>query len=320
MDDRHNQYPEVCYAHKLNIPNEYSCHILPLRRSRFLVQQSHSKFKTSSVQSHPMNRTVSSIREAIRSFLDSAAIDETVEIEARLGLICDRLTGQRITFNTLYPVIFGKNARGTNFRSGVSHADWRKWLGRIGSNSEPKHSADTVSIFPRGLRMIESSGQRIFQKKERINQITIYMPEHPYDVRVSFSSEVELDGDFARDLLRTQQDDPDIEMPSSDSVSEQDYPSSKKTEYLTQPMITRRRDRKSFQCSDFSFDFTRVATCGRRGPRSSSKEAVYEVEVEVTNKEYDRNAFVSIIMNMASTSVLASPEAPSDAVSQSHVS
>lgn len=231
------------------------------------------------------------ISSHIRVFLETTRFGDTVELEARLGRLCNPITHERISFDTPHPVVFGKGARGMVFNSGVDQQFFEKLKGRCGGFPVVR-SRDCVSVLENNFRKIESDVSTVYQKKFKSSFITIYCPGHSYDVRVSFSNEIEVSPNEVAGLETDDETDhsgvtEELENGSEEKIKK--YRATKPVKHV------RHRERESFVLKDYVFDFTKV----NKSKKTQNAKVTYEVEIEVKNPDYPKDEFISMILNLA---------------------
>lgn len=213
-----------------------------------------------------------SLENIIIDFLKDKT-NKNYEIEARLGRIISKITNQRISYYTAHPVIFNKVPSEMKFISGVD-ADHHKLLQKnlFGDkydeiNLERKYEDHTeISNKVRRIKIISENNENIlYQEKIRLHDITIYLPNNIYDVRLSISQEINVDS----------------------------------SKFVPQNIsIKRTRKRNSYLCKDYSFDFTIVKN-EYKNQKEDDALKTYEAEIEVLNKEFDKSEFVKMILNFS---------------------
>lgn len=185
--------------------------------------------------------------------------DKCLEIEARLGVILDRKTGTRIDLGAAHPVIFMSQKSEFYFQSGVTSPFFQK----VNQNLSCLKSSriEEVVIIKNKVRTIYSDGKKTIMRKVRLRTFEIHFPSCRYDVRISFSKEELLNREEEMRIVK------------------------KKVEGFR-----RERDRISMSASSYKFDLTSI---------KSSNQFIYEIEVEITDFDFDRNEFFNILENLA---------------------
>lgn len=219
--------------------------------------------------------------DQISSILEKHLLDKDRkinEVEIRLGKLINKITKKRVNFPTQHPIIFDYTPSEFEFKGGVDKNDFvyikNKLFNKIMEDTdlEIQHktrSKDLVSVSKQSIRKIEGLDDdnnvisTKYEKKTRIKNITIYLPNYIYDVRLSFSVETASSEEAFKKLGVT---------------------------------VKRNRSRESFALKNYSFDFTKV-----RQPKSLSKneeEPIYEIELEITSDKYRIKEFVQMIFNL----------------------
>lgn len=227
---------------------------------------------------------------------------EEYEIEARVGRICEYISQDRICLNTPHAVVFTKQPRGTYFDSGVDKKAWNGLKLKLGSEGRKKK--DKVYFFAGNIRKIESEDEEgnVMEKyeiKEKIKNITVYIPWLDYDIRISVSRENTITRQNAVNIIvgssgLTQEKTYEYVSVSSEEECEKEENIKKRKETLI-PEFTRFRERESFKKKEYSYDFTIT-----RKDNSKVDGYNYEIEMEIVDKMYDPEYFIKKIMCLAS--------------------
>lgn len=228
-----------------------------------------------------------SVTAHIRDFLQLKTT-ENIELEARLGRICNDITGKRIAFDTPHPVVFGECMRGMRFESGVDEDFFVALKDRFLEFPIVK-STDSVSIFDQGIRVIDSGEGRVCQRKRKIKTITIYCPQNRFDVRISVSVEEGISEEAVCGAGPGTDDTTDEESASSEAGA-------KRTRTMRAPRYRRERERESFAVKDYAFEFTKAKNMS--GKKRGSELTVHEVEMEVRDFAYNKEEFIAMALNL----------------------
>lgn len=211
------------------------------------------------------NRYTSTIQNLVLKRLGSENVG-SVEIEVRLGRIVNKITTKRINFEIQHPIVFESLPNEYRFTSGVEKHDFGIIKHALFPDTVPTVVQDRVTVS-RSVRKIEQDGSTRYEKKVKILTIDMYLPDMLYDVRVSVSREVVVDQ-------------------KEFSIGHQS------SSYYVQ----RDRDRESFLCNEYSFDFTKILNARRENAEDSPR--TYEVEVEIKDSGFKKAEFVAIAMNL----------------------
>ncbi|KAG8214630.1 CYTH-like domain-containing protein [Butyriboletus roseoflavus] len=221
--------------------------------------------------------------------------DAKVEVEAKLGILKDRITGKRISLPVLVETILLPDGIDLRFESNMSamqHKHFNTILNELQRHSsEPSHPASPLvykhfklvdsfytSDSPRDREKIrvtreEKTGTVTeVTKKVRLGDLNIHSPKRAADWRVSVN----------------------LEVPVPHPVGT--------------PTLTRRKDRICYSHEEFNIDLTQVVS--NVGP-SSPPETLHELEVEIARStlllstaskrgdpnvsEHERSAFDELI-------------------------
>lgn len=211
------------------------------------------------------NRYTSTIQNLVLKRLDCESLSN-VEIEARLGRIVSKITTKRISFEVQHPIVFESLPNEYRFVSGVERNDFNTIKHALFADALPTAVQDRVTVS-RSIRKIEQNGSTRYEKKVKILSIDVYLPDMLYDVRVSVSREF--------------------------SVSQKEF----SLGHQSSPYhVQRDRDRESFRCNEYSFDFTKILDARREGAEGAPR--TYEVEVEIKDSGFKRTEFVTIALNL----------------------
>ncbi|RVD93290.1 mRNA capping enzyme subunit beta [Tubulinosema ratisbonensis] len=151
--------------------------------------------------------------------------EDTIEIEARLGLILDKTTGSRIDINAKHPIIFSTKNTPFTFCSGVKEGHFNKLIKSF-ENFPKETSEETVVITNKVRKVYEAGKLKCTMEKIRIITHEIHFPNSEYDVRIAISKET-----FIKDIG-----------PIKDKKN----------------VIRRDRSRISIPFNKFRFDFTKI--------------------------------------------------------------
>ncbi|KAI0304444.1 mRNA triphosphatase CET1 [Multifurca ochricompacta] len=190
-----------------------------------------------------------------------------IEVEAKIGVLKDRGTGNRLQLPVLVETILTSKAAGCHFESnmtGMQHKHFNMLLNNLkessdkpGYHSSPiaythSHLVDSfyASENPRSRENIrvtrdDKTGEVLATvKKVRLGNLDVYNPKRAADWRISVNVEVPVP-----------------------------HP-------LGSPTHTRRKDRISYSHEEFVIDLTQVASSGGPG---SQPELLHELELEFAN-------------------------------------
>jgi mRNA capping enzyme, beta chain len=207
------------------------------------------------------------INKYIIDFLDANAI-KNAEIEVRLGEIHNLITKTRIRMQTPLPIVFNKLPSEYKFINGVKKNDFLLFKDKF-ANYPKSTEIDKISISGK-TRRISVDGVQRYERKIRRADLDIHIPDSKYDARISISTEEE--------------------------VQEKDI-GTLKFECI------RSRERTSFSCNEYSFDFTKVTSTQKDNEHNMAskdeKDVVYEIEIEVKDSHYCKDEFIAILMNIS---------------------
>lgn len=184
--------------------------------------------------------------------------NKNIEIEARIGKITNKITKKRIDFRIEHPIIFESLPNEFCFESGVEEKDQMRIKRHLVGEIPLTPLLDKVTICNK-IRKIESTltpETVVFQKKEKIKSMDIYLPGFKYDVRISVSME--------------------ITVPAKEFVPK-----------TTQ--LCRMRKRESAVFGPFSFDFTKISKQNEKDLKS------YEIELEIKDFSDGLSDFSNIV-------------------------
>ncbi|EKM51617.1 uncharacterized protein PHACADRAFT_261863 [Phanerochaete carnosa HHB-10118-sp] len=193
-----------------------------------------------------------------------------VEVEAKIGVLREKASGQRLVFPVLVETILSPNSFDTRFESNMSpaqHKHFNKLLNELKlKSSQPGHPSSPLeythlhlidnfyaSDDPQDREKIrvtrhEKSGEVVaVMRKVRLGSIDIYCPKRHADWRISVNME--------------------IPVPPP----------------LGSPTLTRKKDRMSYTHEEFTIDLTQVTSA--TGP-NSKPEILHELEVEFARPDY----------------------------------
>lgn len=205
------------------------------------------------------------IQNLVLKRLDAVSTSN-VEIEARLGRIVNKITTKRISFEVSHPIVFESLPNEYRFVSGVEKSDFGAIRHALFPEATPTTVQDRVTVS-RNIRKIEHDGGVRYEKKVKIFSMDVHLPDLLYDVRVSVSKEAAVD---QREF-------------NLDRSSPAHH-------------IQRDRDRESFRCNEYSFDFTKVSGAKREAPENLPR--TYEIEVEIKDGGFKGTEFVTIALNL----------------------
>ncbi|KAH8085402.1 mRNA capping enzyme [Cristinia sonorae] len=191
----------------------------------------------------------------------------TVEVEAKLGVLRDRHTGERVQYPVLVETILAPHSGDTRFESNMSlsqHKHFNNMLNNLKtSSSQPGHPAtpldythlhliDTFyqSDTKEKIRVTrdEKSGTVLAcMQKVRLGNLDIYSPKRAADWRVTVNLE--------------------IPVPPP----------------LGSPTLARKKDRMSYSHEEFTIDLTQVTST--TSP-NSKPEIIHELELELSRPDY----------------------------------
>ncbi|KAI8978874.1 mRNA capping enzyme [Trametes punicea] len=191
-----------------------------------------------------------------------------VEVEAKIGILRDRESGQRLQLPVLVETILTPNAIDLRFESNMltkQHQHFNKLLNNLRTTPSPAHPSSTLAYqhlhlidtfyAPEGGRgekvrvtRDEKTGEvRECVRKIRLGDLNVYSPKRHADWRVSVNLEVP------------------VPPP------------------LGTPTLTRKKDRMSYSHEEFVIDLTQVTST--TGP-NSKPEILHELELELARPEY----------------------------------
>ncbi|KAM5538594.1 hypothetical protein V8D89_007623 [Ganoderma adspersum] len=213
----------------------------------------------------PLDEFIREIADFIHFHISNRPPDTggTVEVEAKIGLLKDRSSGQRLQLPVLVETILAPDSIDLRFESNMSakqHKHFNNLLNDLKINNadlqidyEHLHLIDNFFEPDRGRDKIrvtrdEKTGDvRACMRKVRLGDLNIYSPKRLVDWRISVNME--------------------IPVPPP----------------LGSPTHTRRKDRLSYSHQEFAIDLTQVTATA--GP-NSKPEVLHELEVELKNSEY----------------------------------
>lgn len=127
-----------------------------------------------------------------------------IELEAKVGLIIDNITGQRPILPVLTECIINNDNREFRFESNIKIQDHKKMNQFLNEQVSKKllqykshiKTIDSFSIDPKSanpkIRITKKIPEMTISSaiaKERLFDFLIYFPDAPYDLKVSFSDE-----------------------------------------------------------------------------------------------------------------------------------
>ncbi|KAF7795357.1 hypothetical protein EIP86_006514 [Pleurotus ostreatoroseus] len=189
-----------------------------------------------------------------------------VEIEAKVGILRDASTGQRLSLPVLTETVLNPQYKGVHFESNMSamqHRHFNQALNRIKIQSaEPTwqstpisyahlHLVDTFYGADRDKIRVtreEKTGSAVAcVRKVRLGSLNVYCPKQAADLRVSVNVEI------------------DVPPPIGTAA------------------MTRRKDRMRYTHQEFFIDLTQVTSSS--GP-NTQPEVLHELEVEIARPDY----------------------------------
>lgn len=130
----------------------------------------------------------------ISNFIDNYILKECgtdIEIEARIGYITSTITGNRIKYDTLHPVVFTKLPLFIQFNSNIGEEHYKYFKAKIGKlSNNSTEIVDTIFIGNNYRKIVSTNEKTIFQKKTRRTNLDIYFPNSLFDIRISVSTEI----------------------------------------------------------------------------------------------------------------------------------
>lgn len=210
-----------------------------------------------------------SIQEAFENLIRYNE-DPIYEVEARLGTINDKKSGERINIRAKHPIIFKKLPDEFRFVSGVADEYFECVKKTFESLKNGRKTKDKV-VFVKDIRKIYKEGDPnpLIMKKTRVRSFEIHFPGNEYDVRISISYEKIIN----EEMLTRRNTNFTIRSgaPKFDMV--------------------RKRDRISYFCGLYLFEFTSVS--------DDVCDLSKEVEIEVGEYEFDKIEFFDILNNIS---------------------
>ncbi len=236
----------------------------------------------------------------VQEFLESASKENNIEIEARLGKICDSATRERVSLHAGHPIIFGQKNKNFFFKPGVTKDEWEKLKG-VFVECVSRKVNDKVKNYSNNYRRIEwiedDCIYRKCEKKMKNGCISLYFPGLKYDIRVSISTEKEICPKKKIGIANNINDYKNPDSNTDSSNTESLFPNKKcKIDNYDSVEMVRNRERESFLIGEFSYDFTKI-TKTKEGNKNN--DDIYEVELEIVdNKNYDKNEFISKVIDL----------------------
>ncbi|KAF7979998.1 hypothetical protein HWV62_40092 [Athelia sp. TMB] len=195
---------------------------------------------------------------------DVGTADAKIEVEMKVGILRDRVSGARLKLPVLVETILAPDSMDIRFESNMSkstHKHYNELLNKLKlSSSQPGHPSTPLEYAHRylsdsfygsdarggdktRLTRDEKSGEVVeCVRKVRLSDLNIYSPKRGADWRVSVNLEVP--------------------MPQP----------------LGSPLFTRRKDRISYTHEEFSIDLTQVTSTANSG----AAELLHELEIEIS--------------------------------------
>ncbi|PCH39732.1 mRNA triphosphatase CET1 [Wolfiporia cocos MD-104 SS10] len=190
----------------------------------------------------------------------------TVEVEAKIGILRDKATSQRLQLPMLVETILVPNAIDCRFESNMSASQHKHFNTLLNNLKMAPTPASPSPINYAHLHVVDSfyspdgaRGERVrvtrdektgtvtaCVRKIRLGSLDIYSPKRAADWRISVNVEVP------------------VSMPIGVAT------------------LTRKKDRMSYAHEEFIIDLTQVTSTNAGGP----KEVLHELEVEVARPEY----------------------------------
>ncbi|KAF9257491.1 mRNA triphosphatase CET1 [Marasmius fiardii PR-910] len=218
----------------------------------------------------PMDEFIKEIADFVHHMIVSNRPTElpsaaTVEVEAKIGVLKDKMTGQRLNLPVLIETILQPDSMDCRFESNMSRDQHKHYNGLLNNlmttSSQPgyastplhyKHLYHIDSFYDSSGRekirvtKEENTGNIVESiKKVRLGDLNIYSPKRNADWRVSVNLEI-----------------PVPQPPGK-------------------PTHTRRKDRLSYTHEEFSIDLTQVTTSSG----TSKAEVLHELELEIVRPE-----------------------------------
>ncbi|KAG2342159.1 mRNA triphosphatase CET1 [Suillus weaverae] len=244
----------------------------------------------------PLDEFIREIADFVHHMIVTRPIhpDAKVEVEAKLGILRDRTSGQRLMLPVLVETILIPNEVDVRFESNMSltqHKHFNTMLNDLKRiSSQPSHPTSPLeyshvkvldSFYPsedrekiRVTREEKNNTVIEITRKIRLGDLNIYSPKRAADWRVSVS----------------------LEVPVSHPVGS--------------PTHVRRKDRICYSHEEFNIDLTQVYSNNNATP-NAPPEVLHELEVEIARPglllstaakrgdpnvpELDRNAFDELI-------------------------
>ncbi|KAF8799031.1 mRNA triphosphatase CET1 [Phlegmacium glaucopus] len=191
-----------------------------------------------------------------------------VEVEAKIGILRDRMSGQRLALPVLVETILAPDSTDVRFESNMSinqHKHYNTMLNRLKTeSSQSSHMGSPLDYNHRYLidtfyspegndrdkirvtRDEKTNTVLECMRKLRLGNLNIYSPKRAADWRVSVN----------------------LEVPMQHPVGS--------------PTLTRRKDRVSYSHEEFSIDLTQVTSS--TSPNAPS-QVLHELELEITRSE-----------------------------------
>ncbi|KAI0357345.1 mRNA capping enzyme [Trametes cingulata] len=218
----------------------------------------------------PLDEFIREVADFIHHHINTRpqGLQGNVEVEAKIGILRDRETGQRLQLPVLVETILTPDAIDLRFESNMSarqHQHYNKLLNNLKTTPTSAHPASTLAYqhlhlidsfyAPEGGRgdkirvtRDEKTGEvRECVRKVRLANLNIYSPKRFADWRISVNLEVP------------------VPPP------------------LGSPTHTRKKDRMSYSHEEFVIDLTQVTST--MGP-NSKPEILHELELELARPEY----------------------------------
>ncbi|KAG1774879.1 CYTH-like domain-containing protein [Suillus placidus] len=273
---------EATKVNQLSVPSTMNTSLPPLSLSILGVE--------------PLDEFIREIADFVHHMIVTRPIhpDAKVEVEAKLGILRDRTSGQRMMLPVLVETILIPNEVDVRFESNMSltqHKHFNTMLNDLKRiSSQPSHPTSPLeyshikvldSFYPsedrekvRVTREEKSNTVLEITRKIRLGDLNIYSPKRAADWRVSVS----------------------LEVPVSHPVGS--------------PTHVRRKDRICYSHEEFNIDLTQVYSNNNATP-NAPPEVLHELEVEIARPalllstaskrgdpnvpELDRNAFDELI-------------------------
>ncbi|KAG6853056.1 hypothetical protein C0991_007200 [Blastosporella zonata] len=234
------------------------------------MPQSLSPLSLSILGVEPLDEFIKEIADFIHHMiLTRPDMAGSVEVEAKIGVLRDKASGQRIGLPVLVESILAPDALDLRFESNMSvnqHKHYNSLLNNLMTTSaQPGHPSSQLkyshlhlvdSFFPgdghdkvRVTREEQTGNVIACVRKIRLGDLNIYSPKRAADWRVSVNLEVPMQ-----------------------------HP-------LGSPTYTRRKDRMSYAHEEFAIDLTKVTSTTSATAAVRLPQTLYELELEIARPE-----------------------------------